>query len=81
MATMETKPNAFDIEVRNETKEMNEKSKIEDKQNSNIENSNITEEYLEKNKEKIIRLIRDKKDEWFSMDKNSDFQKFCIELD
>ncbi len=41
----------------------------------------LNEEYLQKNGDRIIRLIENKKDDWFRMSKFSDFSAFYIELE
>lgn len=64
-----------------ENPEIPNDEEVDNGQTLNSETEAITEEYLIKNKEIIIRLVRDKASRWFSMDKSANLSKFYVELD
>lgn len=90
MTAMTDSPNIFNSEIEkannSNPKPIEAPKQIEESLNPQqieelVEPKDDAFESLKKNKEIVLRLVRDKKSKWFALRKNSDFTKFYIELD
>jgi hypothetical protein len=90
MTAMTDSPNIFNSEIdkanNNSPKPVEAPKQIEEPLNPQqieelVEPKDDAFDSLKKNKEIVLRLVRDKKLKWFALRKNSDFTKFYIELD